>query len=412
MQRLYFPMFFLLSVACQDAGAPASEAAAAQSETASPTLPERAEQAPLKAAMPAQAVQPKAAEPVVQAPVNGQPTATASNPAAPAPAQPPSSSTPLPAASTSSSAAGAPAAAGASAAARASAAAGAPAPAPDATAEAKGKSPESAMRGDALTDAYAALTRGDKAAIPEVVTAIDRQSSSQPEDPYAVFYAGAFRLWQLAENLDLGSAQGVLDNLERAHELLPDDFRITGFYGLSQVIIGGIGDAALLGAGLQTLEHGVGQQSTYGHFLRATAVSTLSSTHPAFKTALSDMEGVGPDCKVEIDTEGTYHYPTDLTVSRPRVCTNDGIVPHAWEGYFASFGDIALKAGEPAERARALYRSAMTAPTYKDWPFKQLLEQRIEAAEANAAAYADANPLNDPGVWSLGGNICVGCHQK
>ena len=281
-----------------------------------------------------------------------------------------------------------------------------------ATAEAEDNSPESAMRGDALTEAYAALTRGDKAAIPQVVAAIDRQRSAQPDNPYAVFYAGAFRLWQLAENLDLGAAQGVLDNLERAHELLPDDFRVTGFYGLSQVIIGGFGDPALLDAGLQTLEHGVDQQSTYGHFLRATAVSTLSSTHPAFKTALSDMEGVGPDCMVEIGAEGIYHYPTDPTVDRPRVCTNDGIVPHAWEGYFASFGDIALKAGESAERARALYRSAMTAPTYKDWPFKQLLEQRIDAAEANAAAFADANPLNDPGTWALSGNICVACHQK
>ena len=87
-------------------------------------------------------------------------------------------------------------------------------------------------------------------------------------------------------------------------------------------------------------------------------------------------------------------------------------MPHAWEGYFAGFGDIALKAGLGAERARAIYRSAQNSPAYATWPFKELLEKRIANADRLAAAYGDANPLNDPAVWALEGNICLECHQE
>jgi hypothetical protein len=270
----------------------------------------------------------------------------------------------------------------------------------------------STMRGDALTDAYAVLTRGDRTSVASVVAAIDAQMVANPDDKYAVFYAGAFRLWQLAETLNITAAPGVLDNLQRAHALLPDDFRVTGFYGVSQVLVGTLSDPQGVDAGLQTLALGVQQHPTYNHFLRATALSFLSASDPAFPTALSDMQGFGPDCDLTIDSDGTYHYPMNPVAGRTRVCTNDGIVPHLWEGYFITFGDIALKSGWDAKRARAIYRSAQTAPTYQAWPFKQELEQRIIDADMNAAAYADGNPLNDPTVWALSGSICVGCHQE
>jgi hypothetical protein len=270
----------------------------------------------------------------------------------------------------------------------------------------------SSMRGNALTDAYAALSRGDRSALPGLINAIDQSSAANPDDHYAVFYAGTFRLWQLAETLNVLAAPGALDRLGRAHELLPMDFRVTGFYGLTQVLSAALGGGQSVAAGLETLALGVQQHSTYGHFLRATAVSLLSATDPAFKTALSDMQGFGPDCGVTVDPEGTYHYPTDELAGRSRTCTNDGIVPHVWEGYFISFGDIALKSGLDAARARAIYSSAKTAPTYDKWPFKQELERRIDNAELNAAAYADGSTLNDPTVWALGGKICVGCHQQ
>jgi hypothetical protein len=73
---------------------------------------------------------------------------------------------------------------------------------------------------------------------------------------------------------------------------------------------------------------------------------------------------------------------------------------------------MVLKAGGDAERARALYRSAQTSPTYDSWPFASLLEERIATAEARRAQYADPNPLNDPPVWALDGHICRGCHQQ
>lgn len=270
--------------------------------------------------------------------------------------------------------------------------------------------PANAARRDALTDAYAALTRGDRSSLPSIVAAIDAQSAANPDDRYAVFYAGVFRLWGLAEGGDITGAPGVIDNLERAHELLPDDFRVTGFYGMSQVMFGSLTDPQALDTGLEVLALAVKQQSAYGHFLRATAVSGFPADDPNFKIALTDLLGFGQDC-VMPDSEGIYHYPTNDEPSRSRVCNDESIVPHVWEGYFLTAGDIALKTGWDATKASALYRSVQTSPHYETWPFKAVLEQRIADAEANAAAYADGNPLNDPATWVLSGNICVGCHQ-
>jgi hypothetical protein len=72
-----------------------------------------------------------------------------------------------------------------------------------------------------------------------------------------------------------------------------------------------------------------------------------------------------------------------------------------------SFGDLALKAGWSADRVRAIFQSAKTAPTYDQWPFKDLLKSRIAAADGLAAG-----GLDFASSFDLGPHICSGCHQK
>jgi hypothetical protein len=150
----------------------------------------------------------------------------------------------------------------------------------------------------------------------------------------------------------------------------------------------------------------------YGHFLKATATSQLPIDDPNFKTSFDDMLAAAIACQFPTgDAQHSYRYPVEpLRAPDPGVCLDEGIVPHAFEGTFMVFGDIALKAKGDAELARALYRSAQTAPNYAFWPYAPDLEQRIAQADDRAKRFHDTDALNDPDVWTT--KICVGCHQE
>ena len=276
---------------------------------------------------------------------------------------------------------------------------------------------------DAVTSAYAAITRGDKTALDSVLVALDAAHKAHPDDGQLAFYAGTMRLWKLSE-LALGVADllrtpslpdEILSRLEQARALIPNDFRVPGFLGLAQVNAGLlVSNQPLIDKGLATLDQAIAQFPAYGHFLRAASTAGMAKDDPLFSQALDDLVALTRECLYEEgDAETAYVYPREPSQAPiPQVCLDDGIVPHVWEGIFMLYGDMALKAGWSTPRVRALYRSAQTAPNYKSWPFAPSLEQRIAQGAENARLFADQNPLNDPGLWVTSGHICTGCHQE
>lgn len=276
---------------------------------------------------------------------------------------------------------------------------------------------------DAMSAAYAAMTRGDKTALDGALVALDAAQKAHPDDGHLALYAGTMRLWKMSEGA-LGVADllrspslpdQIVSQLERARALIPNDFRVPGFLGLAQVNMGLLtSNQPLLDEGLATLDQAIVQFPAYGHFLRAASTSGLAKDDPLFSQALTDLVALTKECRFdEGNAETAFVYPSDPSQTpSPHVCLDDGIVPHVWEGIFILFGDLALKAGWDTPRALAIYRSAQTAPAYKTWPFAGVLEQRIAQAAENARLFADQNPLNDPGLWVTSGHICTGCHQE
>jgi len=276
---------------------------------------------------------------------------------------------------------------------------------------------------DLIDEAFAALRFGQAEKRQSLIDRLDERVQQRPEDGYAVFYSGAFRFWKFVEGTkdvgdlvqNLSLPEQTLERFARADELMPDDFRVPGFYGMYQVIMGMLaGNAGMKSDGLQTLDRAIALYPAYGYFLRASATSGAAVDDPIFATALDDMESIFRECLIErSDGEVTYPYPLGPKLeARPHVCLNDSIIPHVWEGMLITFGDMAAKAGWEAERVRALYRSARTAPNYADWPFVSMLEARIEGAEERVRLLTDANPLNDPASWGVEGHLCTGCHQE
>lgn len=276
---------------------------------------------------------------------------------------------------------------------------------------------------DSRALAYAALSRGDTEAVDDVILALERTLAESPDDGYTLLYAGVMRMWKMSETTVSPSEylrtpslpDEILSRLSRARALRPADFRVPGFLGLAQFNAGRlVRNQALMDEALVTLEQAIAQYPAYGHFLRAASMAGLPKSDPLFLQALDDMLALANECAYDSGDDLTaYRYPTPPSKApSPHVCMNEGIVPHSFEGVFMLFGDLALKAGWPIERVRALYRSAQTAPNYATWPFAPLLEERIEKAEDHARLAADANPLNDPELWVTSGRICRGCHQE
>jgi hypothetical protein len=235
-----------------------------------------------------------------------------------------------------------------------------------------------------------------------------------------MLYSGLMRLWQLGDKLDLSTnavdvvneSHTMVDRFTKARALLPKDDRAPGFQGLASVEIGKIlGEKDLVTQGLSDLDDGIAIFPAYTHFLRALASVDSPKDSDDFAAVLDNLKAVTDTCGFAKDSSGDFEYKKGPLSGPLRVCNDEGIVPHVMEGFFVEYGDALLKAGHPAEEARAMYRSATHAPRFAQWPFASELQDRIDNADQRAALYADSDTTNDPTLWNQGGHLCIGCHQ-
>jgi hypothetical protein len=272
----------------------------------------------------------------------------------------------------------------------------------------------------AVGSAYEALTAGAQDQVTEVIANVDEAVAKDPENGRAMFYAAIMRFWQLGEEIDLPSnpadlltnAKTMIDDFRKAQAALPNDDRAPAFGGLAKVVIGNIlSDSDMRAEGMSDIDHGLQIFPSYSYFLRALASAESPPGSDDFATVLPSLQGVLDACSTSKSSTGQYDYDNGPLPRALRVCNDDGIVPHVWEGFLINYGDLLLKAGRGADQARAAYQAATQAPRFDKWPFASALQDRIDQADSRAALYADGDPSNDPKIWMQDGHICTGCHQ-
>jgi len=268
--------------------------------------------------------------------------------------------------------------------------------------------------------AYDALTAGDHDKVIQVIADVDEAVTKDPSDGRATFYSAIMRFWQLGEEIDLPASPAdlvtethtMIDRFRTAQAELPNDDRAPAFGGLAKVVIGNIfKDSDMHAEGMSDIDEGIRIFPAYSHFLRALASAEEPADSEGFATVLPHMQAVLDTCGAKQGADGTTEYLEGPLPSALRVCNDDGIVPHVWEGFLLNYGDLLLKAGKSADEARVMYRSAKLAPRFDKWPFAPALQARIDGADDRAALYADGDASNDPKIWLQEGHICTGCHQ-
>jgi hypothetical protein len=282
------------------------------------------------------------------------------------------------------------------------------------------KHPPASEEVSATGAAYAALTGGKREEVTGVIAHLDDAVSSDPSDGRAVFYSAIMRFWQLGEQIDQSSnpvevlteANTMIDRFRKAQSMLRNDDRAPAFGGLAKVVIGNIvSDAHMRSEGMSDIDEGIAIFPAYSHFLRALASAESPAESDDFASVVPHMQAVLDLCGAKTDAAGKALYLEGPLPSPLRVCNDDGMVPHVWEGFLLNYGDLLLKAGKGADAARAMYEGAKLAPRFAKWPFGSALQERIDQADERAALYADSDAANDPKLWMQDGHICTGCHQ-
>jgi hypothetical protein len=264
--------------------------------------------------------------------------------------------------------------------------------------------------------AYAALVRGDYAALPGVIAALDAAVAQEPNDESNVFYAGVMRLWRFTQRADdpsytnadfAADLQTATSDLDKARKLAPGDPHAAGFYGILEVNTGKVDN------GRQDLEAAVPLYPAYIHGIQALAFGALAKTHADFPRGADALAATLAACNIAAPDGGapSAEYSTSLPADRLGTCSDEGVVAHVWEGFWLTYGDIYAKKGD-ASAARTAYGNAKNAPRYNRWTLTDVLDKRLTDVDHRVQLYTDSDPSNDPTTWMEEGHICVGCHAN
>lgn len=214
-----------------------------------------------------------------------------------------------------------------------------------------------------------------------------------------VLFVGLAHLWAVAEG---GGAPARLHShavlaehwLARAAKLDPDDARIAGWQAsASMAIADQLDDDVARQAALAKLAALATADPCFHSVPFGIATHGLVRTDPLFAQALEAMNAAF-DCGMQ------------------RVGQDHPRWPHNVAGFLLALADFRLKAGD-VDGAQLALLVAETRETTAQWPYRELLNERLSTLRERAAKFADSDPANDPPFALQGGVLsCSACHAQ
>jgi hypothetical protein len=248
---------------------------------------------------------------------------------------------------------------------------------------------------------------------------------AEPRDGELALLLGHAHLWKLAErSREPALAAAITDHavlathyFDQAETMKPDDTRIKGWLGGSQLALASINDdERMRRRGYFTLRAGAEAYPEFNEFSFGYAMSVLPKSHERWSEVVDAMWKSVDVCAGEkvsrqspdyapFNSEAAEH--ADLAGPR-RACWNSEIAPHNFEGFFLHNGDVLVKNAQP-EVAVKMYQNAKLSRSYAEWPYRDVLEQRIASVKARAERFE----LDGSGEMMVASaQTCTGCHQR
>lgn len=206
--------------------------------------------------------------------------------------------------------------------------------------------------------------------IPDVLTALKAAYLENPRDAVTAAHVGWMHTWRLGERARQAALRpDVTDDavlarkyFEEAVRLDPGEARYLGFYAGLLMAEGTIHkDDTMIRQGFYAMKDAVRAWPEFNYFTAGYTASGQPVESERFREALEQQWLTLDVCtgqKVDRANPNYARYMSLETKEGPRrVCWNSWIAPHNFEGFFLNFGDMLVKAGQPA-LAVAMYRNA------------------------------------------------------
>lgn len=263
----------------------------------------------------------------------------------------------------------------------------------------------------------------DYARIGEVQATLGAAIDRDPNNPSLLALLGASHWWHAGEasrdshpdssvlSADLPTAVQLL---QRAAQLDPNEDHYPGFVGTTTVHVGQRArDPQLIAQGDQLLEYAAYQFPEFNNFNRWAAHNGDPKNSESYRRALDALwKAVDACAAASVDRANpdlTLYLHLQTNVGRKKVCWNNDLAPHGFEGLMLNLGNGLVKVGA-VDAARVAFHNAQLISSYSTWPYRGALESLLASdLHARAALYSDGDSTNDPPV-TVAGRSCVYCH--
>jgi hypothetical protein len=240
---------------------------------------------------------------------------------------------------------------------------------------------------------------------------------------------GYLHAWQLAERWRLDAVPPeITDHAVLARRYFDqaiahsprEDARLLGFNAVFRMSEGDIHrDDSLSADGLARGRRAIAAWPEFNGFTVGYVLSARRDTSSLFRHGLelqwrtmdlcsrAVIDRANPRVELAVAAEST-----ETDARRRRACWNTAIAPHNAEGFFLNMGDMLVKSGD-WRMAQRIYAHAKVMRSYQAWPFRSVLESRIENAERNVAAFRGVDSTRTPRVDIMLRSpfACMACHQ-
>lgn len=277
----------------------------------------------------------------------------------------------------------------------------------------------------AQKDFWDTLHKGDYNNIPHVTKLLTAAYLKNPNDPLLAAHLGFLHIWEITERARKSPVQPTITDqiilakkyFSDAVELKPQDARFQGFLGDSMLVLGQIHhDEREKIRGYFQLKRSIIMWPEFNYFTAGYPMSTLPIGSKHFQEGLEWQWKTLELCTdTSIDRNNPDYRPymyLETQQGPKRACWNSWIAPHNFEGFFLNMGDMLVKAGD-WKTAIKIYKNARLSRDYSSWPYKQMLERRIEHAEENVCNFRkEKGDSPDTTILFNSGSGCVACHQR
>ena len=263
--------------------------------------------------------------------------------------------------------------------------------------------------------------------IPAGLQALAGAYLADPNDATTAAHIGWLHIWRLGESARLDQVPPTITDdavlarryFQEAVNLNPHEPRYLGFLASATQAEGSIHkDEKITRRGYYMMLDAINAWPEFNLFTGGYVASRLPADSKQFRQALQwqwqDLD-VCVSGKVDRTNPDFARYMAmETTEGHKRACWNSWIAPHNLEGFFLNMGDMLVKAGD-WQTAKTIYADAKLSSTYQQWKFRDVLEGRIAAAQANVTVFNESAAGTDKSrqrIMIATPFACMACHQQ